>query len=626
MIVYQSTKEGFTSDIEGGAVEDEISVKYEAKLNRRVSTAEKRSWRNSLIYMGQVLNDNEIPEDSSISIEMQIPQTAKRIDFIIAGQNEENVDHAVIVELKQWETATRTRMDGIVNTFLGGGNRDVSHPSYQAWSYAALLRGFNEAVYDSDIRLKPCAYLHNYTGENVLDHPFYEEHIRKAPVFKRRDMTKLRDFIKKHVKYGDRTNIMYRIDNGKIRPSKMLADSLQSMLAGNEEFIMIDDQKIAFEYVMDAVESTGEGQKKVIIVEGGPGTGKSVIAVNLLVKLTGRGHVSSYVTKNSAPRQVYTAYLTGDMKKSHIDNLFKSSGQFIDTEKNAFDALIIDEAHRLNEKSGFYGNLGDNQIKELMYAANVSVFFIDEDQRIHIDDIGEKEVIKRWANHYDAEVIEAELSSQFRCNGSNGYLAWVDHTLQIRETANTTLDDIDYDFQVFNSPNNLFDEIKEKNKINNKSRVVAGYCWPWNSKKDKRAMDIKIPEHNFSKQWNLSDDGMLWLIKENSIEEVGCIHTCQGLELDYVGVIIGPDLKVREGQVITDLDERYSYDASIRGLKSIRKEDPERAATLADRIIKNTYRTLMTRGMKGCYVFCTDGETEEYFRERLCGPEFIPSH
>lgn len=617
MIVYQSTKEGFTSDIEGGAVEDAISVKYEAKLNKRVSLAEKRSWRNSLIYMGQVLNDQEIPEDVSVCIEMQIPQTSKRIDFIIAGQDETNTDHAVIVELKQWEKAEMTKMDGIVNTWLGGGNRDVSHPSYQAWSYAALLRGFNEAVYDSDMQLKPCAYLHNYTGTNVLDHTFYKEHIEKAPLFKRQDMRKLRAFIKTYVKYGDTSDILYRIDNGRIRPSKMLADSLQSMLAGNEEFIMIDEQKVAYEYVMQAVDTAAEDKKKVIIVEGGPGTGKSVIAVNLLVKLTAKNYVTSYVTKNSAPRQVYTSYLTGEMKKTHIDNLFKSSGQFIDSEENAFDALIIDEAHRLNEKSGFYGNLGDNQIKELMNAANVSVFFIDEDQRIHIDDIGQKEELKRWARYFDAEIIETELSSQFRCNGSDGYLAWVDHTLQIRETANTTLEDIDYDFQVFDSPNKLFDEIKEKNAINNKSRVVAGYCWPWNSKKDKRAMDIKIAEYNFSKQWNLRDDGMLWLIKDNSIEEIGCIHTCQGLELDYVGVIIGPDLKVRDGEVITDLDARYSYDASISGLKTIRKDDPERAAEIADRIIKNTYRTLMTRGMKGCYIFCTDKETEKYFRNRF---------
>ncbi len=618
MIVYQSTKEGFAADVETGAVEEEISVKYETKLHRRAPESERRSWRNSLQHMYTVLNDDEIPGDSGISVEMQIPQTSKRIDFLITGRDAQQNDHAVIVELKQWEEAKRTQLDGLVKTPMGGGYPKTTHPSYQAWSYAALLEGFNEAVYKGGITLNPCAYLHNYGEENVLDHPFYRDHIEKAPLFKQRDLRKLREFIKQHVKYGDQSKILYRIDNGRIRPSKMLSDSLESMLAGNEEFVMIDDQKVAFEYVMDAVEHTPEDKKKVIIVEGGPGTGKSVIAVNLLVKLTGKEYVTSYVTKNAAPKKVYKAKLSGDVKKSYIDNLFKGSGQFMESESNAFDALIVDEAHRLNEKSGFYKNLGDNQIKELIHASQISVFFIDEDQRIHINDIGQKEEIKDWADEFDAEVIETELNSQFRCNGSRGYLAWLDNTLQIRETANKDLGDIDFEFQVYSDPNDLMEAIEEKNKVNGKSRVVAGYCWRWRSKKDTSAMDIRIPEYDFYKQWNRDDkDAMLFTIREDGINEIGCIHTCQGLEYEYIGVIIGPDLKVRDGEVITDLDARDQYDSSIRGLKKMRKEDPEKAANIADRIIKNTYRTLMTRGMKGCYIFCTDKETEEYFRDRM---------
>ena len=617
MIVYKSTKESFTADVETGMVEEVIEAKYNATLNRRVSANEKRSWQNSMMYMNTVLTDYEIPLDAGITIEMQIPQTSKRIDFIITGKNKSRKDHAVIVELKQWETAEKTSLDGIVKTFIGRGNRDVSHPSYQAWSYAALLNDFNEAVYDGDIHLKACAYLHNYHSNGVLDDPFYQDHIEKAPVFMKKDITKLRQYIKNFIKYGDTDNIIYRIENGRIRPSKMLADSLSSMLKGNEEFVMIDEQKLAFEYVMDAVINREKDQKKVIIIEGGPGTGKSVVAINLLVKLTSKNRFVCYITKNSAPRSIYAALLTGDMKKSHINNLFQSSGSFTDTEPDLFDALIVDEAHRLNEKSGMFRNKGENQIKELISASKTAVFFIDEDQRVHIHDIGEKEEIKRWAKIAGAEVIETELSSQFRCNGSDGYMAWLDHSLQIRETANTTLEGINFDFQIFSSPNEVFEIIKEKNEENNKSRMVAGYCWDWNSKKNTDEMDIVIPEHDFAKQWNLANDGMLWLIKEESVNEIGCIHTCQGLELDYVGVIIGPDLVIRDGEVVTDAYQRSSNDRSIFGLKKMMRESPEEAKELAEMIIKNTYRTLMSRGMKGCYVYCTDEETEEYFRIML---------
>lgn len=619
MIVYQSTKDSFAEDVDTGRIEEIISEKYVARLQRRVSPREKQSWSESLMHMKNVLHDPHIPEDAGVSVEMQIPQTSKRIDFIISGQDEHEADHAVIVELKQWQQAELTNLDGVVRTALGGGLREVSHPSYQAWSYAALLSDFNEAVHNGQINLWPCSYLHNYKQRNVLDHPFYHEHLARAPVFKKTDINNLREFIKRFVKYGDKSEIIYRIEQGRIRPSRMLVESLQSMLRGNEEFTMIDDQKVAYENVRNAILQGEPDQKKVIIIEGGPGSGKSVISINLLVSLTAHNKFVTYVTKNSAPREVYSSLLSGQMKKTRIDNLFRSSGAFVNEEPDRYDALIVDEAHRLNEKSGMFRNQGENQIKELIRASKVAVFFIDEDQRIHMHDIGDKEEIRKWALAEGAEIVEKELASQFRYSGSGGYLAWLDHVLQIRETANTELTDLDYDFRVFSSPNEMFQQVKERNKVNNKSRVVAGYCWDWASKKDSSKMDIVIPEHGFARQWNLADDGMLWMIKPESIEEIGCIHTCQGLELDYVGVIIGPDLKVRDGQVITDPFERSKNDRSIFGLKKMMKERPEEARKKAEMIIKNTYRTLLSRGRKGCFIYCTDKETEEYFRQMVSG-------
>lgn len=189
--------------------------------------------------MNTVLTDYEIPMDSGVTIEMQIPQTLKWIDFIITGKNESNRDHAAIVELKQWETEEKTGLDGIVKTFIGGGKRDVSHPSYQALSYVLLI-DFYEAVYDGDIHLKACAFLHNYYSNGVLDDPLYKDHTEKAPIFMKKDIKKLREYIKSFIKHGDSDNTIYWIENGRIRPSKMLADCLSSILKGNEEFISKD--------------------------------------------------------------------------------------------------------------------------------------------------------------------------------------------------------------------------------------------------------------------------------------------------------------------------------------------------------------------------------------------------
>lgn len=615
MIIYQNTKESFINDVISNNIENVIHDFFKLKLGQTTTVGEINSWKNSMQYMNNVLIDNEIPSDAGVIIEYQIPQTSKRIDFILTGQDEKENNYAILIELKQWSECEITDKDAVVTTYVGKRNREVSHPSYQVWSYASLLEGFNEAVYTSNIHLKPCAYLHNYTADNKVNNIFYQEYIDKAPLFFKNDTFKLRDFIKQFVKFGDKRNIMFEIDGGRIRPSKNLADNLSSMLKGNDEFIMIDDQKVVYENALSLVKKSSSDKKQVLIVKGGPGTGKSVVAINLLVKLTSQKYLAQYVTKNAAPRAVYETKLKGSFKKSEISNFFTGSGSFINTMSNIFDALIVDEAHRLNAKSGMFKNLGENQIKEIMHSAKFSIFFVDENQKVAIHDIGEIDEIKLWANELNAEVTELELNSQFRCNGSDGYLSWLDYILQIRETANTSLDSEEYDFKVFDNPADLRDLIFEKNQINNKARLVAGYCWPWISKKDFNAKDIAFPEYNFAMKWNLTEDGMKWVIQPESVNEIGCIHTCQGLEVDYVGVIIGEDLIVRDGIVIIDPSKRDSNDSTVRGYKSMMKDNPEYTKELLKGIVKNTYRTLMTRGMKGCYIYCVDKETNEYFKK-----------
>jgi DUF2075 family protein len=616
MIVYQANKEKFLDDVLTNDIENIVLKNIKQKLSIGIGLREIRSWANSLVYMDRIMRDPMIPGDCGIAIEYQIPQTGKRIDFIITGQNENNADCVILVELKQWSSATLTSKDAIVEAFVGNRIGEHPHPSYQAWSYATLLQGFNEVVYTENIQLHPCAYMHNYIDDDVIKNDFYSDYIKKAPVFLKSDAILLRDFIKSHVRYGDRTNILYRIENGKIRPSKLLADSVGKMLKGNQEFVMIDDQKVVYEYAMALAKRASSGKKQVLIVSGGPGTGKSVVAVNLLVAITKLGLLAQYVSKNAAPRAVYEARLSGTVKPTVIRNLFRGSGAFIETVANEFDALIVDEAHRLNRFSGLYGNQGENQIKEIINAAKFSVFFVDEDQRVTLKDIGEKKEIEAWAHRGGADVTELELASQFRCNGSDGYLAWLDNMLQIRETPNEDLDNIDYEFKVLDSPSELREIIVDKNKINNRARMVAGYCWKWASKKNRDAYDIQFSEYDFKAKWNLTEDGSKWIISPSSVNEVGCIHTCQGLEVDYIGVIVGDDFIVRNGVVITDASKRATGDHSVRGYKQAVLKDPLQIKKMLDLIIKNTYRTLMTRGMKGCYVFFTDQETKDYFRSQ----------
>lgn len=618
MIVYHASKKRFIDDVFNGTIADDIDHAFFIHLGRHTSPNEKLSWKNSMMHMYKVINTSDIPDNSTIAIEYQIPLTSKRIDFIISGIDERKQPNMVIIELKQWDHAKLSNKSGIIQTHFQHGESETAHPCYQAWSYAYMLQNYNETIREHHIQLLPCAFLHNYQEDHIISNECYSEYIDKAPLFLKNDAGKLQDFIKKHIRYGSKEDIVWFIDKGKLRPSKQLADALTSMLQGNKEFILLDEQKIVYETALNlAREASAKQTKHVLIVDGGPGTGKSVVAINLLVELTKENLVCQYVSKNAAPRDVYTAKLSNSFKKSFISNLFVGSGSFINAPQNTYGALIVDEAHRLNMKSGLYSNLGENQIIEIIQASLFSVFFIDDRQRVHIKDIGSKAAIQKYAETCGAVVHTTKLTSQFRCNGSDSYLSWLDNTLQIRETANIRLSEEDYDFKIFSDPNELFKTIKEKNKINNKARVVAGYCWDWNSKKNPNDYDIIIPEFRFQKRWNLNSDKKLWIIGDKSIEEIGCIHTCQGLELDYVGVIIGPDMRYENGRIITDVSQRSGNDQSVKGFKSLIKQNKGKALQDADDIIKNTYRTLLTRGMKGCYVYCCDKQLAEYFAAQI---------
>ena len=619
MIVYDGLKTDFLKSVESDSIALEIERNIMEKMGRKTPSAEFTSWENSLDYMYKVMNDSEIPDDAGVAIEYNIPQTSKRVDFLISGYNGDKNPGVVVIELKQWSELNKVDgVDALVETYLGGGLRKHVHPSYQAWSYAQLIRDYNATVQDEDIIINPCVCMHNYIRrqDDPVDDEIYADYIEQAPVYTKGQLKFLRDYIKKTIVFGDKKETLYRIENGKIRPSKSLQNSISAMLKGNKEFVMIDEQKVVYEEILRLSELCQKDfKKRTIIVVGGPGTGKSVVAVNLLAELTMRDQLVQYVSKNSAPRDVYKRKLKGDFKMSSIDNLFKGSGTYTETPDNTIHTLLVDEAHRLNAKSGMFHNLGENQIKEIIHSAYCSVFFIDESQRVTMDDIGSVEEIKIWAQDAGSEIYEMELLSQFRCNGSDGYISWLDDVLEIRDTANYNLDGIDFDFRVCDSPEEVRELVVSKNK-DSVARMLAGYCWDWNKKEANNTDYHDIVIDDFEMSWNLGS-GVPFTVSDTSINEVGCIHTSQGLEFDYVGVIIGDDIRYDNDEIVTDFTKRAKTDQSLKGIKKLYKESPESARERADEIIKNTYRTLLTRGMKGCYVYCLDKKLAEHLRERM---------
>jgi len=583
-------------------------------MNKSISASELRSWENSLPQMAKVLRDANVKDDTHILLEYKLPSTEKRIDFLIAGHDKKGQKNAVIVELKQWQKAKVEKGDGIVRTFLGGRERETVHPSYQARSYKRYLQSFNEALYqDSTINLTSCAYLHNYIpariNEPLLD-PRYLNYIEDTPIYFQFNDRELAAKLKNDVSEGDGFEIAKSIEEGKIRPSKKLVETVNSLFHGNEEFILLDEQKVAYEKVVTLYEEviSASAAKHTIIIKGGPGTGKSVIGLNLMNYLLTKESSIEYITPNQAFREILRKKLIGSSGFVEIRDLFKGSASYVDTPSNYFDVLVCDEAHRLKNQGHMKRKIeGENQATQIIRASKLSVFFVDDNQVISNKDIGNFNLIKEEAEKQNSKVHVVELDSQFRCSGSGNYIDWLDHLLNENEML-TPLEG-DYDFQVVDTPQELIQKVVDDKN----GRVMAGYAWDW----DKTLVDGELPkdvvieEMDFAMPWN-DPNRIDWAIHPDCSYQIGCIHTVQGLEMDYAGVIIGNDLGYDpETQSLVVRREHFKD-------KGARPAKPKKGqADLLDRLVRNTYKTLMTRGMKGCYVYCCDRELGEYIKAKM---------
>ena len=620
MIVYEDSKRCFVEDIKSNCIADKITAKIRERGINAGHEREYISWQNSLQFMRNIVDDNDIDDEVRIAIEYNIPLTSKRVDFIICGADANNNDNVVVVELKQWQKAevVADDMHYCVKTFVGGNNRIVCHPSYQAYSYACFIRNYSQTVLDDGINLIPCAYLHNYDPDfkQTLSNSIYKEWVSEAPFFIRNETEQFSAFVKKYVtRRSSNGDLLYKIDHGRLKPTKTLQDSLTSMVKGNKEFMLLDEQAVCYDMCLKTMAKCKEdGKKRTIVIQGGPGTGKSVLAVNLLMEFINKSLNTCYATKNSAPREAFLSLLThSDAKKQvNIKQLFRSPFGLSNVPDNTYDCLIVDEAHRLVKK--MYGDWnGENQVKECISASLLSIFLLDEDQAVTVNDIGSIAEISKWCRELNSTLkmpAEAKLVSQFRCNGSDAYIQFIDDILQrTEESVTVDLDELNFDFRIFDSAIELREALREKNAINNKSRMVAGYCYDWNVKHGRGDYDIMLPD-GFKAKWNLEKD-KIWAINPNSFEEVGCIHTAQGLEFDYVGVLIGKDLKYdsTSGRIITD-KQAISKDDKSSGIRSCKNEN------IVRKLILNTYKTLLTRGQKGCYVYCEDKSLAEYIKKK----------
>jgi hypothetical protein len=622
MRLYEGMSRVFVEDAVRNQIADKLTAAFQSFYGFRPSFSEVASWRNSLRTMASVLERGRL-DDNGVILEYQLPLTSKRLDFLVCGLDAEKKANAVIVELKQWEKCDSSEVERCVSTWVGGRQREILHPSEQATQYRRYLEdghtSFHEGV--DAIGLKACAYLHNYSADR--DDPLFSSKFdavrADSPVFTGSDVEELTEFLRAPVKKGAGAEVLARISGGRARASKKLMEHVANVIAGRPEFVLLDEQLIVFEKVAACVRRSFHDRKqRAVLIKGGPGTGKSVVAINLMAELSRAGYDSQYATGSKAFTETLRKKLGS--RGSRQCTYFNS---YAGVEARTVDVLICDEAHRIRRTSASRFTPRDRrtglpQVEELIAAAKVPVFFIDDKQNVRPDETGSIELIREAASRLGVELSEFELETQFRCAGSDHFVRWLDNTLGVESNQDALYSrEEGFDFRVLSTPDDLDTLIRERARAGFTARLTAGFCWPWSEPRPDGSLVDDVTIGRFTRPWNAKPDAThrlkagipkstLWATEPGGIDQVGCIYTAQGFEFDYVGVIWGKDLVFDFRQMGWAGSRDVSKDQAVK-----------RSAEGFTDLVKHSYRVLLSRGMKGCYVCFLDEDTRRFVESRI---------
>ncbi|MBL8681618.1 MAG: DUF2075 domain-containing protein [Myxococcales bacterium] len=623
-----------------------LEERFRASYRSAPSESELTAWKLSLAALGGVLDTPEFLA-SEVFVELRMPLSGRRCDVLLTGTDLAKHPSAVVVELKQWETARPSQLPEQVAI----GARSSQHPCVQVRDYVAFLKYYHSAFTEGTptIELGGCAYLHNMTDRKSIEHlrdtSVFGDVPKDYPLFTANDRSELVEWLAARLCHGDGAAVGERIANGVPMPSTKLLDVVARAVEGTFEWRLLDEQRSVFSAIrarVDAARANPEA-KTVVIVRGGPGTGKSVLAIQLL----GHGAKNGWRVVHSTGSQAFQTNLQGKTqlfstellkrtfaaktKKSlPVERLFCT---FADvgrvTTRNALDLVVADEAHRvwdfrrIKYPNGKVLPLSTVPlVREMIRATRVSAFFLDDNQAVRAEEIGRSQTIREMAIAEGAEVIEFDLNTQFRCGGSESYIHWVDALMGFRTDSDLAWREYDgYDFRVVRDMTAMDKALRAHRLAQNRCRIVAGYCWRWNTPVNGRPPK-DITDKRFG-EWSgawiektgqgtkpLDNQYYRWANDDEYYEQVGSIYSVQGFEFDYVGVIWGEDLVRRNGQWMAQLQKNKD---------KVFKRDVRVAAANAAEMLRNVYRVLLTRGMKGTYVYVLDDETREWVETAMLG-------
>jgi len=581
----------------------------------RPSPAEARSWSRSVPVLAHDPVDAGLGE-VEVLLEHRLPLSSRRVDAILAGCHPSTgAPSYVVVELKQWSGADLYEDDPALVTVGGYGHQPRLHPLEQVRGYCQYLVDFLPGLQGATDSVSGVVYLHNAAEHSVAPLRQLPES-GNARMFTGQKRAEFLDYLRSRLTSGvPGARYADEFEGFRAAPSRQLLAVAADEIRQREQFVLLDQQRLAFNLVLHATEAArARDAKTVVIVTGGPGSGKSVIALSLLGELARQGRTVIHATGSRSFTQ--TLRKVAGRNSPRTQSLFKYFNSFMDADRNGLEVLIADEAHRIRETSAnrwtsAHLRTDRPQVDELIAAARVPVFLLDEHQVVRPGEMGAVEDIEAHAKKTGLTVHKIPLDAHFRCGGSEEYLQWVVRLLGLAPGGPLDwIGDPAFSVQAADSPQEMEHLLRTKLEAGYGARIAAGYCWPWSDPRPDGSLEADVVIGDWARPWNLKGQrgtagappSALWATDPAGFGQVGCVYTAQGFEYDWNGVIIGPDLVWRDNDwaVIRSANK----DPDFRSLTKV-------AELEFGRLIRNVYKVLLTRGMVGTVVYSPDPETRD---------------
>jgi hypothetical protein len=633
--LYRGSLKQFLADLDAGDLVPLLQRQFRELESREVAPGELTAWNVSLPAMADVLRGDRF-QSAEVFVEVRMPLCGRRCDVLLTGRSSVGKPSAVVVELKQWQSVGKSAIPEDVA--IGTSSRQ--HPSAQVRDYVRFLAHYHSAFVDGGLEVHGCAYLHDMTHAPSIGHLrdtiIFGSLLTDYPLFVKHEFARLGDWLFSHLGGGDGTVAADAVAQGSVRPSEKLLDVVVDAIHGNFEWKLLDQQRRAFMIIRTAVEiARGSGEKCVVIVRGGPGTGKSVLAIQLLAHAADKHWRVVHSTGSQAFQvnlQARTMEFAAKLMKKVYGVQFKNAlpvqdlfCTFADVARlsttDCLDLVVADEAHRLwefrrNKWAGMMKILSTTPMaEEMIRASRVTAFFLDDNQAVRAGEIGRSSVLRDHALRLGVKVHEVDLDLQFRCNGSESYVRWVDGLLGFGDRLDLAWRRYGgYDLYLDANMPQLVDRLEALRAAKQRCRLVAGYCWRWSDPKGSTLVH-DVTDSRFggwSGPWIERTEQDLvptahryfrWATDEACADQVGSIYSAQGFEFDHVGVIMGEDLVWRKDRWVADPTKNFD---------KVFKQDLRKCGEDPVEKLRSVYRVLLTRGMRGTSLFVLDAETREH--------------